>query len=606
MRLSALVLGLLFLGLGACGDATESPEPPFDPFGKPQTDAGTPAPDAGVPDSGTPRPDAGTPDAGPPPDGGTPRPDAGPSTAPAWPALQTSIPTYALTIRPEHLQELEAHIDDREYLVPGEFTFEGRTWQVQVRYRGRSTRYEPKKPWQVRFDKEDRFEGAKRLELLAAYKDGGYLTEKLWYDLAASVGLKMPNARFVHLTVNGQYEGVYTELESIDKPFLKAHRMDSDGDIYRCGMHDCELRPPPAESYMEPWQKRTNEDQPWDRLWTFIDGVNRTPPHQFRAFAEKHVALDDYLTWMAIDTFISNDYQVDSRSYFLYDRERGQWFYVPWDLNNAVSLYNRKNSVGAGVAWRAARPMLGFTAYDPWVYDLADLRRGLGYADMKPTWNTLATRIVDDEVLRARYIARLRKLLDTWLTEENVGPRIDAMHQLLAPFILAGPNGAAKDPHVSPPHAARSPQFLRTFVRERRAWLLAHLEELEAHGQGALVIDRVGRDASGAFWVQLYNRGDAPVSLNGMYLSGFTRLPTQSRLSATMVPPKGFITLRQGDEANASRLLATLDPQRPEVALFAADGRTALDLLWLAPLAPGEAYGRQPRGAETFGPQSGP
>ena len=56
----------------------------------------------------------------------------------------------------------------------------------------------------------------------------------------------------------------------------------------------------------------------------------------------------------------------------------------------------------------------------------------------------------------------------------------------------------------------------------------------------------------------------------------------------------------------ASRLLATLDPQRPEVELFAADGRTALDLLWLAPLAPREAYGREPRGAETFAPQPGP
>jgi spore coat protein H len=260
---------------------------------------------------------------------------------PAWPELQGSLPTYSLTIKPEHVSALEQHLDDREYLVPAEFTFEGRTYSVQARYRGRSTRYEPKKPWQVRFGKEERFQGAKRLELLAAYKDGGYLTEKLWYDLAASLGLKVPRARYVHLTVNGQYEGVYTELESIDKAFLKAHRMDADGDVYRCGMHDCELRPPPRESYMEAWQKRTNEDEPWDRLWSFIDGVNRTPPHQFRQFVEQQLALEDYLTWMVLDTFISNDYQVDSRSYLIYDRERGRWVYVPWDLNNALPLYNR-------------------------------------------------------------------------------------------------------------------------------------------------------------------------------------------------------------------------------------------------------------------------
>jgi spore coat protein H len=50
---------------------------------------------------------------------------------------------------------------------------------------------------------------------------------------------------------------------------------------------------------------------------------------------------------------------------------------------------------------------------------------------------------------------------------------------------------------------------------------------------------------------------------------------------------------------------ATMDPKYPEVSLFAADGKTALDLLWLARLESGEAYGRQPRGAESCGSQSG-
>jgi spore coat protein H len=574
--------------------------------GQPQPDAGPPdagPPDAGPPDAGP--PDAGPPDAGPP-DAGPSEPDEGTLARPIWPELQTSLPTYALTVAPEHLEELEEHIEGHDHEVPGQFTLEGRTWHVQIRYRGRSTRFEPKKPWHVSFDKQDRFQGSTRLELLAAYKDGGYLTEKLWYDLAASVGLKVPRVRYVHVTLNGQYQGVYTEVEAIDKAFLRAHGLDSDSDIYRCGMQDCELRPPPRESYMEPWDKRTNESQPWDGLWGFIDGINRTPSHQLRGFVEREVALDDYLTWMALDTFIANDYHLDSRSYLIYEPKREKWFYVPWDLNNALSLYSRKHDVVQGVMRRASRPPLGFTAYDPYVYDLADLRRSLGVTDMKPVWNTLTTRIVDDEVLRARYVARMRQLMDTWITEENLGQRIDAMHRLLAPFILAGPDGQAQDPFVSTAHAANSDDFLKNFVRERRRWLLTHLGEIEAHGQGPLVIDRVGRDASGAWWVQIYNRGSEPQSLQGLYLSGFTRVPTQSNLPAVTVPPQGFITLQAGAPEAVSRLEASMNPQRPELSLYAADGRTPLDLLWLAPLAPGEAYGRQPRGAETFAPETGP
>jgi spore coat protein H len=90
-----------------------------------------------------------------------------------------------------------------------------------------------------------------------------------------------------------------------------------------------------------------------------------------------------------------------------------------------------------------------------------------------------------------------------------------------------------------------------------------------------------------------------------LYLSGFTRMPTQSQLPAVSVPPRGFVTLREGG-TGAERLGARLDPQRPEVALYGANATTALDMLWLAPLKPGEAYGRQPRGAESFGAQPGP
>jgi spore coat protein H len=596
-------------------DAGETPDagtPPPD-AGTPPPDAGTPPPDAGTPplDAGTPPPDAGT----PPPDAGTPPPDAGTPDAgtppvkppPRWPELQTSIPTWEIRLTPEALKALNDNIHKREYMVKGQFLADGRTYEVELRYRGRHTRFFEKKPWQVRFDKQDRFQGtAKRLELLAAYKDGGYLTEKLWYDLGARIGMKMPTTRYVHLYVNGKYEGIYTDVESIDKPFLEAHRFDEDGDVYRCGMHDCELRQPPQAPYMEPWQKRTNEDQPWDRLWTFLEKVNRTPPHEFRAFVERELALDDYLTWMALDVFIANYLQGDSRSYLVFDREVGRWYYVPWDLNNARSLYSRLHDVRQGV--KKDHPMMPFTAYDPHAYEIAAERTGFeGMETMKPTWSTLTTRILDDEVLRARYLARLRHLLETEFTEDVIGPRIDAMHALIAPHILQEKGGTPLEPYALKfqGHVKESPNYLRRYVRERRAWMLAHLDALERHGQGTLVIDRVGRDASGTFWVQLYNRGSTPASLNGLYLSGSTRVPNQFRLPALSIPPQGVITLRQG-ASGTGRLGALMDPERPEVALYWSDGVTALDMLWLAPLAPGEAYGRHPRGAETFSSQPGP
>jgi spore coat protein H len=608
MKRIAVLAGLMLL-LGACGDtSSDSPTPdvPTDPDTRPSADAGLP--DSGLPDAGAPddagTPDSGTPDAGTDagtPDSGTPdsgTPDGGPTKPPPdWPALQTSIPEYQLTVSAEHLQALNANIHNRDYEVPARFTADGRTYTVKVRYRGRSTRYiEDKRPWQVRFDKEDRFNGVKRIELLAAYKDGGYLTEKLWYDTAASLGLQVPQARYVNLYLNGQYAGVYTELESITKDFLKAHGMDDDGDIYRCGMHDCELRPPPKQPYMENWEKRTNEDQPWDKLWSFLDGLNTTPPDRLPAFLEKYVELDDYITWMVLDAFIVNHTHQDARSFLIYSRETGRWTFVPWDLNNAHSLYNR-TVLHTNQGVKKDYPHPGFSGYDPKVYELYVHRRDdLDYADMRPTWSTLTTRILDDPELRTRYIQRMRELLTTRLTEEKLGARIDKMHALLKPFILpVPPNDKPLDLTVSPGHAAESANYLRRFVRERRAWLLAHLDELEKHGQGPLVIDRVGRHAAGGYWVQLYNRGTEPVDLGGLRLSGDTRVPFAPQLSAR--------TLAPGEHATFD---LTLEQGRTEVGLFNKEGMMALDLLWFAPLAAGEAYGREPRGAESFKRQSGP
>ena len=612
MRL-VLLAGLLLMA-SACG----GPTGPSDLHSNPQDVTEFSPGEAGTqPNEGKPPPAPGDDTA--PPDPGTPTEPRPSPDAPRWPPLQTALPVYELTLRQEDYQALHDHINDpasQDFRVKGQFTREGRAYTAELSFRGRSTKTDPrivKKSWDVRFDKTDRFEGKKNIELLASWKDSGYLTEKLWFDMAASLGLRASNARYAHVRLNlrqpdgtviTRYEGVFTELESVNKDFLKAHGFDGDSDLYRAGMHDGEMRPPPQEEYQEPWDKKTNESKPWTELWSFLEGLRHTPPDELPAYLERTLELEDYLTWLAMETLIAHDLQGDTRSYFVYDRETRKWTFVPWDLNNALSLYNRTNPVIQGV--KKAHPLFSFTPYDPNVYVLADERRVFpGMEDMKPGWSTLSTRIYDDPGLRARYAARLRMLLDTWFTEENIGPRIEAQHALLAPFITPDASGRTRDPYVSPDHVAHSVEYLRRFVRERRAWLLQHLQDIEMHGRNALVIDRVGRDGSGAFWVQLYNRSTQPVALGRLQLSGFTRVPGQWKLPERSLAPGQVVTFRQ-NAGGPEHLGATLDPQAPELSLYSADGLLALDLLWLAPLKPGESYGRLPRGAETFGVQTGP
>lgn len=546
----------------------------------PQAVTETPA-DGGVPAPITPGP---LPDACAPLSGAAER---------GWPPLQTSVPVYELSLSEANLAALDAHVADRSFTVPGRFTFDGRAWDVTVRYRGRHTRYLPKKSFQIRFPDADKFfGGVGRLELLAEYKDGGMLTEKLWYDLAYAVNLEVPSTRYVELHLNGRLYGVMLEVEAITRPFLRAHGFNDDADLYRCGMFDCELRELPGESYQEPWEKRTNEDQSWDPLWALMQGLQRTSPNDFAAFVEAQLDLDAYLTWLAVDAAIGNDTIGDSRSYLVREPD-GRWTYVPWDLNNAVSLYNRLN--GHDQWPNSSRPLKDFTVYDPRAYTLAARRKGSGdpyFATMKPAWSNLNTRILDDPGLRQRLADKLEALLQTRFREEELGPRADALEAFLAPYLQ-------KDPYIDPYLRQTSAEFLRNYVRLRGDYLRAHLGDLREHGKTALRIVRAGLTGGGSPFIDVANTGSSAVALGGMRVTGWLRVPHQASVPARTLQAGEVVRLEPGKLTPVEGGF-TVDRARPEFGLFDAAGTEAVDVVYLPPLVNGQSWSRTTPTAERW------
>ena len=501
-----------------------------------------------------------------------------------WRPLQTELLEYALDIAEPDWERLLANEDAEDYWVPGRFTYDGRSWSVEVRLRGKSTRAHPKKSFQVRFPKDDKFFGRARLELMAEYRDSGQLTEKLWWDLAAAAGLMVPQATYVNLTINDAYYGVMTQVERVDKAFLVAHGRHPDGSVYRAGHYDGELRHIPALEYQDPWEKRTNESEPFDELWAFLHDISRTPAHELEDTLEQQMELDAYITWMAVDALIANDLIMDARPFLIRDGGTRKWIYVPWDLNNANSTYSRLEDLNQ---WNGAeRPLVNFTIYDRYAYDLAEERTAIGYAeDMRPTWSVLSTRIVDDARLRERFIARTRELIDSHFTEEVLGARIDEMERLLAPHV-------SRDPYADQAFVARSSDFLKGFIRDRRAFLATALEEVERHDEKPWRILRVGVDVTGGQFVQIVNASNQRLSLQGLKLTSVLRNAEQGQtLRSIQVEPGEWVTLSSGATSASERLEITFDPAEAEIGLFAEDARTALDASFVPPLTPGQSYG---------------
>lgn len=98
-------------------------------------------------------------------------------------------------------------------------------------------------------------------------------------------------------------------------------------------------------------------------------------------------------------------------------------------------------------------------------------------------------------------------------------------------------------------------------------------------------------------WIELYNDGSSPVNLGGMYLTDDPMIPTQWQIpSNTLIPAQGYVVLWADGKAADNELHANfnLNADGEQVALFASDGRTLLDLVIFDKQVQDISYGRSP------------
>ncbi len=117
-------------------------------------------------------------------------------------------------------------------------------------------------------------------------------------------------------------------------------------------------------------------------------------------------------------------------------------------------------------------------------------------------------------------------------------------------------------------------------------------------------------DPQGRFedWVELYNPGDGPVNIAGMYLTDNLDAPTKwqipgDRANVTTIPPKGYVIVWLGGDSGAAGLHADfgLNAGGEEIALFEADGVSLVDHIVFGEQLTDVSYGRFPDGGAVWG-----
>jgi len=109
------------------------------------------------------------------------------------------------------------------------------------------------------------------------------------------------------------------------------------------------------------------------------------------------------------------------------------------------------------------------------------------------------------------------------------------------------------------------------------------------------------KDESGKFedWIEIYNYGDKPVDIGGLYFTDDINVPKTYRIptgnDSTIIPPKSFLLFWADDEweEGVYHLEFKLSRKGEQVAIFDADGETLIDSVSFKSQLPNISFGRK-------------
>jgi spore coat protein CotH len=256
-----------------------------------------------------------------------------------------------LTINSKDWQTLKENYLSNEY-YPCDFAWRDQTVRnVGIRSRGTGSRSGVKPGLRVDFDRYasgQRFLGLKSFVLRNNTQDMSNLHERLSMLIFRRLGEPAPRETHTKMFVNGEYAGLFTIVESVDKVFLGRTFGEDGGDLYKYDYpadgtpYYFEDRGSDPATYVPlPFKPETNESNPRsDYLVQWVQAVNQSSTNGFQAAVSEFVDLSKFIRHVAVEVFIGDydgfigNYGVNN--FYLY-RFNGQkrFQFIPWDKSEA-------------------------------------------------------------------------------------------------------------------------------------------------------------------------------------------------------------------------------------------------------------------------------
>ena len=232
---------------------------------------------------------------------------------PVDPGLSTDpsdllYPTDALIVVELFLDDdnYNALLDDRDARVKGDMAFQGaylRDVGVTIKGAlGSGRDLDDKSAFRLNFDvfvAGQRLRGLEHLTLNNMVQDPTYTHETLAYQLHREAGVPAPRVAHALVYLNGEYRGVYLNIETADDQFLQRSFADSDGNLYE-GAYGADLTPS-DRGRMELDELGSDDVDDRSDLISISDFLAQTPREDLMPEFEARMDLDSNLKMMATE-----------------------------------------------------------------------------------------------------------------------------------------------------------------------------------------------------------------------------------------------------------------------------------------------------------------
>lgn len=234
----------------------------------------------------------------------------------------------------------EAFKDNYTYL-PAEVTINGESiGQVGLRKKGLIGSSSTQRPsLKIKFNfakKGGRYLGLDRLTLNNNIQDSSLVKQHLSYKLFRKAGLPAPRCNFAQVYVNGQFLGVYTNVESVRKPFLKRVFDDDKGDLYEGMINDF------RDEMYKTFEVKDGAGKKMKSIRRVVEALSAEGDEKIATLG-RVINLDQFINFWALEIITGHwdGYNGNLNNFFVYSgKEDKRLRFIPWGTDGSFASGN--------------------------------------------------------------------------------------------------------------------------------------------------------------------------------------------------------------------------------------------------------------------------